>query len=85
MLTSMPPEVQRVLSDMVPFPSRLEKPDGFAKLALHIVENSYINSEVIRLDGAIRMTAKQPSQSIPSISERQYDSLREAYVRQHYP
>lgn len=58
MLTSMPPEVQRALGEMVPFPSRLGKPDEFAKLALHIIENSYINGEVIRLDGAIRMAAK---------------------------
>ncbi len=43
---------------MVPFPSRLGKPDEFAKLVLHIIENSYINGEVIRLDGAIRMAAK---------------------------
>jgi NAD(P)-dependent dehydrogenase (short-subunit alcohol dehydrogenase family) len=58
MLTSMPAEVQRALGEMVPFPSRLGKPDEFAKLALHIIENSYINGEVIRLDGAIRMAAK---------------------------
>lgn len=58
MLTSMSADVQRALGAMVPFPSRLGKPDEFAKLVLHIFENSYINGEVIRLDGAIRMAAK---------------------------
>ena len=58
MLSAMPQEVQQALGQMVPFPPRLGKPDEFASLVLHIVENQYINGEVIRLDGAIRLASK---------------------------
>ncbi len=54
----MPQEVQDSLGKMVPFPSRLGKPAEFAGLVRHIIENVYLNGEVIRLDGAIRMAAK---------------------------
>ena len=46
---------KKLLAMMVPFPSRLGSPDEFAQLAQSIIENSYINGENIRLDGAIRM------------------------------
>ena len=58
MLLGMPQEVQDSLGKMVPFPSRLGKPAEFASLVRHIIENAYLNGEVIRLDGAIRMGAK---------------------------
>ncbi len=58
MLLAMPPEVQESLGRMVPFPSRLGKPAEFAALVEHIISNPYLNGEVIRLDGAIRMGAK---------------------------
>ncbi|WP_027799033.1 3-hydroxyacyl-CoA dehydrogenase [Paraburkholderia dilworthii] len=58
MLKGMPTEVQDALGKMVPFPARLGRPDEFAELALHIVGNTYLNGEVIRLDGAIRMAAR---------------------------
>ncbi len=58
MLMGMPQEVQDSLGRMVPFPSRLGKPAEFASLVRHIIENAYLNGEVIRLDGAIRMAAK---------------------------
>ncbi len=58
MLMGMPQEVQDSLGKMVPFPSRLGKPAEFAGLVRHIIENPYLNGEVIRLDGAIRMAAK---------------------------
>lgn len=58
MLMGMPQEVQDGLGKMVPFPSRLGKPAEFAGLVRHIVENPYLNGEVIRLDGAIRMAPK---------------------------
>ena len=58
MLMGMPQEVQDALGKMVPFPSRLGKPAEYAALVRHIVENAYLNGEVIRLDGAIRMAAK---------------------------
>ncbi|MBK8744433.1 3-hydroxyacyl-CoA dehydrogenase [Propionivibrio sp.] len=58
MVLSMPAEVQESLGKMVPFPPRLGKPSEFAALVRHIAENTYINGEVIRIDGAIRMGAK---------------------------
>ncbi|TDN69979.1 3-hydroxyacyl-CoA dehydrogenase [Paraburkholderia sp. BL10I2N1] len=58
MLKGMPTEVQDALGKMVPFPARLGRPDEFAGLVQHILENAYLNGEVIRLDGAIRMAAK---------------------------
>ncbi|AUX89330.1 MULTISPECIES: 3-hydroxyacyl-CoA dehydrogenase [Acinetobacter] len=58
MLKGMPQKVQDALGQMVPFPPRLAKPQEFAQLVGHIFENSYLNGEVIRLDGAIRMAPK---------------------------
>jgi NAD(P)-dependent dehydrogenase (short-subunit alcohol dehydrogenase family) len=58
MLLGMAPEVRDALGKMVPFPPRLGRPDEFAGLVAHIVENGYLNGEVIRLDGAIRMQPK---------------------------
>lgn len=58
MLMGMPPEVQDSLNKMVPFPSRMGRPAEYAALVRHVVENSYLNGEVIRLDGAIRMGVK---------------------------
>lgn len=58
MLLGMPAEVQQALGAMVPFPSRLGKPTEYAALVEHILGNQYINGEVFRLDGAIRMAAK---------------------------
>ncbi|MCB1899681.1 MAG: 3-hydroxyacyl-CoA dehydrogenase [Rhodocyclaceae bacterium] len=58
MLMGMPQDVQDALGKMVPFPSRLGKPAEYAALVRHIAENSYLNGEVIRLDGSIRMAPK---------------------------
>ena len=58
MLMGMPQDVQNALAAMVPFPSRLGKPEDYAKLARHIIENDMLNGEVIRLDGAIRLAPK---------------------------
>lgn len=58
MLLSMPQEVQDSLAQSVTFPKRLAKPEEFASLVLHLVQNEYINGEVIRIDGAIRMQAR---------------------------
>ena len=58
MLMGMSDEVRQSLGQQVPFPSRLGKPDEYAALAKHIIENQMLNGEVIRLDGAIRMQAK---------------------------
>jgi len=58
MLLGLPKEAQDSLGKQVPFPSRLGKPDEYAALAKHIVENEMLNGETIRLDGAIRMAPK---------------------------
>ena len=58
MLRALPPEVQASLGASVPFPKRLGGPEEFADLVMHIVRNSYLNGEVIRLDGALRMAPR---------------------------
>ncbi|VFR54141.1 3-hydroxyacyl-CoA dehydrogenase @ 17hydroxysteroid dehydrogenase type 10 (HSD10)-like [plant metagenome] len=58
MIFGMPQEVQDSLAASIPFPSRLGRPEDYAKLVRHIVENDMINGETIRLDGAIRMPPK---------------------------
>ncbi len=58
MLLGMPQEVQDSLGKQVPFPSRLGKPEEYAALARHIIENVMLNGETIRLDGAIRLQPK---------------------------
>ncbi len=58
MLQGMSEEVRASLGQQVPFPPRLGRPDEYAALVRHIVENEILNGEVIRLDGAIRMAAK---------------------------
>ena len=58
MLFTMPQEVQDALAASVPFPSRLGKPEDYAKLVKSILDNDMLNGEVIRLDGAIRMAPK---------------------------
>lgn len=58
MLQGMNEEIRASLGAQVPFPSRLGKPEEYAALVRHIVENEVLNGEVIRLDGAIRMAPK---------------------------
>jgi NAD(P)-dependent dehydrogenase (short-subunit alcohol dehydrogenase family) len=58
MLLGMPQEVQDSLGKQVPFPSRLGKPEEYAAMVRHIIENVMLNGETIRLDGAIRMQPK---------------------------
>jgi NAD(P)-dependent dehydrogenase (short-subunit alcohol dehydrogenase family) len=55
MLMALPEETQKSLAASVPFPKLLGRPGQFAALVRHIVENTYLNGEVIRLDGALRM------------------------------
>lgn len=58
MLQGMSDEIRASLGAQVPFPSRLGQPEEYARLAAFIIQNPMLNAEVIRLDGAIRMTAK---------------------------
>jgi NAD(P)-dependent dehydrogenase (short-subunit alcohol dehydrogenase family) len=58
MLKGLPQNVQDSLGASVPFPSRLGRPAEYAALVRHVVENSMLNGETIRLDGALRMAPK---------------------------
>lgn len=58
MLGELPRPMREALAQAIPFPPRLGRPAEFAALVRHIVENSYLNGEVIRLDAAIRMAAR---------------------------
>lgn len=55
MLAGLPEKARQSLGQQVPFPSRLGRPEEYAALAVHIVENRMLNGETIRLDGALRM------------------------------
>ncbi len=58
LMKTLPEPVQQSLAASIPFPSRLGKPEEFAQLAAHIVSNTHLNGEVIRLDGALRMAPR---------------------------
>ena len=58
MLAALPDQVRDSLGAQVPFPSRLGRPEEYAALVRHILENPMLNGEVIRLDGAIRMAPR---------------------------
>lgn len=58
LLASLPQEAQDSLAAAIPFPRRLGDADEFASLALHVVDNPYLNGEVIRLDASLRMAPR---------------------------
>ena len=58
MLAGLPEAARASLGQQVPFPPRLGRPDEYAALAQQIIENTMLNGETIRLDGAIRMTPR---------------------------
>lgn len=58
LMRTLPESVQQSLAASIPFPSRLGKPEEFAQLACHIVTNTHLNGEVIRLDGALRLAPR---------------------------
>ena len=58
MMASLPEAARESLGKQVPFPPRLGRPEEFAALAQHIIENPMLNGEVIRLDGALRMAPR---------------------------
>jgi len=58
LLEALPIEAQQSLAAAIPFPRRLGDPSEFGKLVCHIVDNDYLNGEVIRFDGALRMAPK---------------------------
>jgi NAD(P)-dependent dehydrogenase (short-subunit alcohol dehydrogenase family) len=58
LLAMLPEEQRNALGQSVLFPKRLGEPEQFGELVVHIAQNSYLNGEVIRLDGGIRMPPK---------------------------
>jgi NAD(P)-dependent dehydrogenase (short-subunit alcohol dehydrogenase family) len=58
LLASLPQAAQESLAAAIPFPRRLGRPEEYARLVLHILENVMLNGEVIRLDGALRMAPR---------------------------
>lgn len=58
MLHALPGAARQSLAAAIPFPTRLGRPSEFAALVMHMVENSMLNGEVVRIDGAIRLAAR---------------------------
>ena len=58
MMAGLPEAARESLGKQVPFPSRLGRPEEYAALVRHIIENEMLNGEVVRLDGAIRMAPR---------------------------
>jgi NAD(P)-dependent dehydrogenase (short-subunit alcohol dehydrogenase family) len=58
MMAGLPEDARNSLGKQVPFPQRLGRPEEYADLVKHIIENEMLNGEVIRLDGAIRMAPR---------------------------
>jgi NAD(P)-dependent dehydrogenase (short-subunit alcohol dehydrogenase family) len=56
-----PEQVEAYWAPAIPFPKRMGQPVEYAKLVQQIVENSYLNGEVIRIDGALRFSPKSPN------------------------
>jgi 3-hydroxyacyl-CoA dehydrogenase/3-hydroxy-2-methylbutyryl-CoA dehydrogenase len=55
LLAALPEEARTALGAGIPFPSRLGRPDEYARMVLEIIANPMLNGETIRLDGALRM------------------------------
>ena len=58
LLANLPQEAQDSLAAAIPFPRRLGHADEFASLAMHMIDNPYLNGEVVRLDGSLRMAPR---------------------------
>jgi NAD(P)-dependent dehydrogenase (short-subunit alcohol dehydrogenase family) len=58
LLANLPQEAQDSLGAAIPFPKRLGAADEYASLAMHMIDNPYLNGEVVRLDGALRMAPR---------------------------
>lgn len=58
MMGTVPDDIRATIAASIPFPSRFVKPEEFASLVLHIINNEMLNGTVIRLDGATRLTPK---------------------------
>jgi NAD(P)-dependent dehydrogenase (short-subunit alcohol dehydrogenase family) len=58
LLAALPEAARTALAENVPFPHRLGRPEDFAELALDVVRHGYLNGEVVRMDGALRMAPR---------------------------
>lgn len=58
MIGQVPDDIRTSIESGIPFPSRFARPEEFAKLVTHIIDNDMLNGDVIRLDGASRLAAK---------------------------
>jgi len=58
LLGALPQAAQDSLASAIPFPHRLGSPDEYASLAMHMIDNPYLNGEVVRLDASLRMAPK---------------------------
>lgn len=58
LLDGLPDEARAAIAASVPFPARLGEPSEFAALALHMIENPFLNGETVRLDGALRLAPR---------------------------
>ena len=58
LLSELPQETKDALASAIPYPARLGEPSEFAQMVIAMVENDYLNGEVVRLDGALRMQPK---------------------------
>lgn len=58
LVAELPSETQAALASAIPYPPRLGAPEEFAKLVIAMIENDYLNGEVVRLDGVLRMQPK---------------------------
>ena len=58
LLAGLPEDTRTALGAQIPFPSRLGRPEEYGRLACHIAENTMLNGEVLRLDGALRMAPR---------------------------
>jgi NAD(P)-dependent dehydrogenase (short-subunit alcohol dehydrogenase family) len=58
LLAELPDEAKEALASAIPYPARLGEPEEFAKLVIAMIENDYLNGEIVRLDGALRMQPK---------------------------
>jgi len=58
LLAGLPEAARTALAAGIPFPKRLGRPADFAQLALAVIEHGYLNGEVIRMDGALRMAPR---------------------------
>ena len=85
LLAGLPEEARQALGAQIPFPSRLGRPEEYARLACHIAENTMLNGEVLRLDGALRMPPAPDSLPPPARSPNARSSHRRRRSHAHRP